>query len=76
MLYVDIVCTCMHIQALTAHRELFMSEQVILQYIGFVKTHMKIIAKGKHAGKPREGKIFYHVSVLHSIIHSSMPIQA
>lgn len=49
-------------QVLTAQRDLFMSEQVILQYIGFVRTHMNIIKKGKHAGKPREGKILYHVS--------------
>ena len=38
-----------------------MSEQVILQYIGFIETHMNIIRKGKHSGKPREGKVFYQV---------------
>ena len=63
----------MHMQALTAHRELFMTEQVILQYIGFVNTHMNIIRKRTHAGKPKEGKIFYHVSAFHGIIHSTMP---
>ena len=40
-----------------------MTEHVILQYIGFVMTHMKIIESGKHASTPREGKLFYHVSV-------------
>ena len=41
-----------------------MSEKVIIQYQGFVQTHMSIIESGKHAGTPREGKIFYHVSDL------------
>jgi len=40
-----------------------MTEHVILQYIGFVMTHMKIIESGKHANTPREGKLFYHVSI-------------
>lgn len=44
------------------HKEKFMSEKVILQYQGFVQTHMSIIERGKHDGAPREGKIFYHVS--------------
>ena len=39
-----------------------MSEKVILQYLGYVQTHMNIIESGKHSGTPREGKIFYHVS--------------
>ena len=53
--------SCSSPQALTASREFFMSEQVILQYIGFIETHMSIIRKGKHSGKPREGKVFYQV---------------
>ena len=38
-----------------------MSEKVILQYIGFIKTHMKLIHSGKHTGTPRERKLFYQV---------------
>ena len=38
-----------------------MSEKVILQYIGFVKTHKKLIEGGKHSGTPRERKLFYQV---------------
>ena len=38
-----------------------MSEKVILQYIGFIKTHMKLINSGKHTGTPRERKLFYQV---------------
>jgi len=39
-----------------------MTEHVILQYIGYVMTHIKIIESGKHSNTPREGKLFYHVS--------------
>lgn len=38
-----------------------MSEKVILQYIGFIKTHMKLFASGKHSGTPRERKLLYQV---------------
>ena len=48
---------------LVVHRKKFMCEKVILQYIGFVKTHMKMVEKGKHAGTAREGKFFYQVSI-------------
>ena len=48
---------------LTTQCNLFMSEKVVLQYIGFVKTHMKLIERGKHKGTPRERKLFYQVSV-------------
>lgn len=41
-----------------------MSEKVILQYIGYVQTHMGMIMSGKYAGTPREGKVFYHVSTV------------
>ena len=47
---------------LTANKELFLSEKVILQYCGYIKTHMKIIQSKKHFGAPRERKIFYNVS--------------
>ena len=43
------------------HRHSFMSEKVILQYIGFVKTHKKLIDSRKHTGTPRERKLFYQV---------------
>jgi hypothetical protein len=46
---------------LQANRERFMTEKVILQYLGYVKTHMKLIEGGKHTGTPREPKLFYHV---------------
>ena len=49
-------------QALTQHKLMFLSEKVILQYVGYVKTHMKIIRSKKHSGTPRERKIFYNVS--------------
>lgn len=48
-------------QQLKDHKQLFMSEKVILQYIGFVKTHKKLIEGGKHSGTPRERKLFYQV---------------
>ena len=48
-------------QELQANRECFMTEKVILQYLGYVKTHMKLIEGGKHTGTPREPKLFYHV---------------
>ncbi len=44
---------------LTQHRDRFMSEEVICQYRGYIKTHMKL--QQKHAGTPREKKIFYSV---------------
>ena len=40
-----------------------MTEKVILQYLGYVKTHMKLIEGEKHKGTPREQKLFYHVRV-------------
>ena len=43
------------------HKHSFMSEKVILQYIGFVKTHKKLIDSRKHTGTPRERKLFYQV---------------
>ena len=46
---------------LAQKKELFMSEKVILQYAGYIKTHMKIIKSKKHSGTPRERKIFYSV---------------
>ncbi|XP_062516579.1 uncharacterized protein LOC134191942 isoform X2 [Corticium candelabrum] len=46
---------------LRAKREQFMTEKVILQYLGYVKTHMKLIEGEKHKGTPREQKLFYHV---------------
>lgn len=49
-------------QQLTEHKLLFLSEKVILQYSGYIKTHMKIIKSEKHSGTPRERKIFYNVS--------------
>lgn len=42
-------------------KERFMCEKVILQYIGFVKTHMRMVEKGNHAGTAREGKFLYQV---------------
>ncbi len=42
-------------------KESFMSEKVILQYIGFVKTHRKLIDSQKHIDTPRERKLFYQV---------------
>lgn len=38
-----------------------MSEKVILQYIGFIKTHKKLIDSKKHMGKPRDRKLFYQI---------------
>ena len=38
-----------------------MSEKVVLQYIGFIKTHMKLIESRKHIGTPRERKLFYQI---------------
>jgi hypothetical protein len=46
---------------LLKYSESFMSEKVVLQYIGFVKTHMKLIYGKKHIGTPRERKLFYQV---------------
>ena len=46
---------------LVAHRHLFMSEKVVLQYIGYIKTHMQRLSSGKHSGTARERKIFYSV---------------
>ena len=46
---------------LTPFKESFMSEKVILQYIGFVKTHRKLIDSRKHIDTPRERKLFYQV---------------
>jgi hypothetical protein len=54
----------MVLQKLQANRERFMTEKVILQYLGYVKTHMKLIEGGKHTGTPREPKLFYHVRLL------------
>ena len=51
-----------HHQRLVDKKELFLSEQVILQYLGYVKTHLGHIEGGKHTGKPKEKKLFYHVS--------------
>lgn len=48
-------------QKLTEQKQLFLSEKVILQYAGYVKTHLKIIKNKKHSGTPRERKIFYNV---------------
>lgn len=50
-------------QKLAEHKQLFLSEKVILQYAGYVKTHMKIINSKKHSGTPRERKIFYNVHI-------------
>ena len=47
---------------LAQHKHLFLAEKVILQYSGYIKTHMKIIKSKKHSGTPRERKIFYNVS--------------
>ncbi|KAL5460428.1 hypothetical protein EMCRGX_G033875 [Ephydatia muelleri] len=51
---------------LVEKKELFLSEQVILQYQGYVKTHLGLIEGGKHTGKPKERKLFYHV--LHKLL--------
>ena len=48
-------------QQLITHKTSFMSEKVVLQYLGFVKTHMKMIEGRKHEGTPREHKFFYQV---------------
>lgn len=48
-------------RALNEHKDKFLSEEVILQYIGFIKTHMKLIRTKKHSGTPRERKILYNV---------------
>ena len=47
---------------LVQHKQLFLSEKVLLQYSGYIKTHMKIIKSRKYSGTPRERKIFYNVS--------------
>lgn len=49
---------------LAKHKQLFLSEKVLLQYSGYIKTHMKIIKSKKHCGTPRERKIFYNVSII------------
>lgn len=49
---------------LTEQKQLFLSEKVIIQYAGYVKTHMKIIKSKKHSGTPRERKIFYNVCMM------------
>lgn len=46
---------------LVAERERFVSEKVVLQYIGYIKTHLHRLQSGKHSGSARERKIFYHV---------------
>ena len=51
---------------LVEKKDLFLSEQVILQYQGYVKTHLGLIEGGKHTGKPKERKLFYHV--LHKLL--------
>ena len=51
-------------KTLNENKEKFISEEVILQYIGFVKTHMKLIQTKKHSGTPRERKIFYNVCTI------------
>ena len=38
-----------------------MSEKVVMQYIGFIKTHMELIESRKHISTPRERKLFYQV---------------
>ncbi len=48
-------------KSLIAQKEKFMSEKVVLQYLGFVQAHMSVIESGKHAGTPRERKVFYQV---------------
>ncbi len=50
-----------HWNLLIPHKHSFMSEKVILQYIGFVKTHKKLIDSKKHTGTARERKLFYQV---------------
>lgn len=47
---------------LVKHKDQFLSEEVIYQYKGYIKTHMKLLRK--HAGTPRERKIFYNVSLI------------
>lgn len=49
---------------LSSQRRRFMTEQVVLQYIGFVQTHMNMIKKGTHKGTPRERKFFYQVTTV------------
>lgn len=48
-------------QQLVPHKRSFMSEKVILQYIGFIKTHKKLIDSKKHIDKPRDRKLFYQI---------------
>lgn len=48
-------------EELVAERQSFLSEKVILQYVGYVKTHMSRIKSGKYRDTPREKKIFYSV---------------
>lgn len=50
-------------QRLAENKKLFLSEKVVLQYSGYIKTHMKIIRSKKHSGTPRERKIFYNVRI-------------
>ena len=63
---------------LTQHKQLFLSEKVLLQYSGYIKTHMKIIKSKKHSGTPRERKIFYNVShIISNLMHvltTSIPV--
>ena len=44
---------------LIENKERFLSEKVVLQYIGYIKTHMQ--RAKSHAGTPRERKILYSV---------------
>ena len=42
-------------------RTRFLSEKVILQYLGYIQTHMAIVEKGKLRGQPQEAKKLYSV---------------
>lgn len=52
-------------EELVAQKHRFLSETVILQYVGYIKTHLSRIKSGKYADTPREKKIFY--SVIHDV---------
>ncbi|XP_013417565.1 uncharacterized protein LOC106178780 isoform X2 [Lingula anatina] len=44
---------------LVSHKQDFVTETAIQQYLGLVKNNMKMIEGGKHQGTSRERKLFY-----------------
>ena len=55
------VSTALCVQLLASNRDIFVTEQSILQYFGMIRNNMDAIRSEKHKGTPRELKLFYQV---------------